>query len=128
MQPSNSHRGQTLLLGVTLAALALQALKLGSRGLILGRWPTAGQWGQLALVVWLVISLWEGKDWVRVVAALYYTLAAVAGSAVLLLMWPESDVPLRLVSALIVLLAGAVALILWRSGTLRSYMAERRVA
>ena len=128
MQPENSHRGRTLLAALTLVALALRAIKLGSRGLFLHRWPTAGQWGQLGLVTWLVLSLWEGKDWARVACALYYTVAAVAGTVVLFLTWPQLEPPLRLVSILIVVLAGTVSAVLWFSETLRSYMAGRRAA
>jgi hypothetical protein len=128
MQPEHSHRGRTLLLTVTLIALALQALKLGSRGVVLGEWPTASQWGQLALVAWLMMSLWEGKEWARVVSMLYYAFAAIVGAIALYLMWPKAQASLRLVSTLIVVLAGLVVMILAFSGTLRTYMAERQAA
>jgi hypothetical protein len=128
MQPALSQKGRTLLIAVTLIALALQAMKLGSRGLLLHRWPTAGQWGQLGLVVWLVISLWEGKAWARVAAAIYYSLAALVGVVFLFLMWPKTQAPLLVLSVLTVVLAGAASLVLWFSDGLRWYMAERRAA
>ena len=128
MQPEYNHRGRTLLRTVTLIALALQALKLGSRGVVLGQWPTAGHWGQLALVTWLMISLWEGKEWARVVSMIYYAFAAVVGAIALYLMWPNAEASLRLVSALIVVLAGLVVMILAFSSRLRTYMAERQAA
>ena len=128
MQPEDSQRGRTLLVAVTLVALALQAIKLGARVMILHRWPTAAQWGQLALVVWMVMSLWEGHNWARIATALYYTLAAAVGVVMLLVMWPEANTSLRVVSILIVLLAGGVSIVLWLSPALRLHLAERRSA
>jgi hypothetical protein len=125
MRPEDSNRGRMLLIAVTLIALALQAIKLGSRALVLHKWPTALQWGQLALVLWLVFSLWGGEAWARIVSALYYSLAAVAGAVLLCLIWHKMEPLLRFISVLIVALAGSVSLVLWFSGALRSYMAER---
>lgn len=128
MQPNRDYIGQTLLLLVTLIAVALQALKLGSRAVLLEQWPTASQWGQLALVTWLLISLWEGKEWARVVTMLFYAFAAVVGVSVLCLMWSKAPMSLRVGSLLIVLLACTNALILGLSRSIRAYMAERRAA
>ena len=127
-QPEPGRRGRTLLVAVTIAVFALQALKLGSRVLLLDQRPTAGQWGQLALVVGLVVSLWEGRNWARVAAALYYTLAAIVGAAALYLMWDKANPALRVVSVLIVVLAVGVAIVLWFSDALREYMARRLTA
>lgn len=117
-----------LLIAVTLVALGLQAIKLGWRALLLHAWPTASQWGQLALVSWLVFSLWGGEAWARVASALYYSLAAAVGVVVLCLMWNRMDPSLRLISGLIVALAGGLSLVLWFSGALRAHLAERRAA
>ena len=126
---ANRHWGRSLLLAVTLIAVAMQALKLGSRGVLLHRWPTGGQWGQLALVAWLLISLWERKAWARVAAAVYFSLAAVAGGGFLFFVaWWRIEPPLRIVSLLIVALAGLAAAILWSSTSLRSYMTDRSTA
>ena len=113
---------------VTILALGLQALKLGSRRLLIGEWPTGGQWGQLCIVAWLLFSVWEGKNWARVTAAVYFTVAAVAGGAIVLLMWSKAGVGLRAVSLVIVAGAGAASAVLWFSGALRHYMAERLAA
>ena len=128
MQSDDTQKGRRLLVTVTLLAVALQALKLASRGLLLHQWPTAGQWGQLGLVAWLLFSLWEGKPWARVACAAYYSFATVTGAAILYLMWSKADVALRLVSLLIVILAGFVSVVLWFSGALRWYLAERLTA
>lgn len=123
-----SQIGRTLLIIVTVIALALQALKLGSRGLFLGKWPTGGQWGQLCIVVWLLFSLWEGKSWARIVTALYFSLAAFVGSGVLVLMWPGASPALRAVTVVILLLCVVEAAILWFSTALRWHMSERLAA
>ena len=126
MEERKSNCGRSLLVAVTIIAVALQALKLGSRGLLLHRWPTAGQWGQLALVVWLLISLWEGKAWARVVAALYYAVAAVGGAVFMFLAWWRIEPPLRVVMLLITLLAAVEAAVLAFSADLRAYMSMKR--
>jgi hypothetical protein len=106
-------RARALVVAVTLIAIALQALKLGSRGFLLHQWPTIGMWGQLAMVIGLLVYLWEGKTWARVVTAVYYSLAAIAGAATLIIVWSSAEAALRAASILIILLAGAAAILLW---------------
>src|SRR5687767_12008920 len=52
-----TRKGRNVLVAVTVIALALQAIKLVSRVVLLDRPPTAGQWGQVALVVGVMVSL-----------------------------------------------------------------------
>ena len=127
MQSRHDYTGPTLLLLVTLIAIALQAIKLGSRLIVLEKWPTAGQWGQLAVVIWLLIELWEGKEWSRVVTMLFYVAASIVGVIVLCIMWPKAPTSMLVVSTFIVLLAATNALILGLSRSLRTYLAERRI-
>lgn len=127
-QNSYSQTGRILLIVVTVIALSLQALKLGSRELFLGKWPTGGQWGQLCIVIWLLFPLWEGKAWARIVTALYFSLAAFVGSGVLALMWPGASPALRAVTVVILLLCVIEAAILWFAPSLRWHMAERHAA
>ena len=93
--------------------------------MLLHKWPTAGQWGQLALVVWLLVSLWEGKNWARVATAAYYTLATLAGVVGICLMWHGVGPALRGVLLLTVVLTAAVSYALWFSLPVRLYLAER---
>jgi hypothetical protein len=125
MQPGPADNGRRVLVAVTLLAVALQAIKLVSRAVLVDRWPSGGQWGQLGLVIWLLLSLWDGKNWARVAAAAYYTLATLAGILLLWFMWDRVGPALRWVTVLTILLAAVVASVLWLSPSLRRYMAER---
>src|SRR5688500_9758888 len=79
--------GRFLLVLVTVLALGLQAAKLGSRSLLMDRPPTGGQLSQLAIVVWLLVSLWQGQRWARLANAIYYSLMTAVGVVLLLLAW-----------------------------------------
>ncbi len=124
----SSQRGRALLLWVTVLALMIQAIKLGSRGVVLGRWPTPGQWGQLVLVVWLLFMLWEGTEWARVTCAIYFSLATVAGIAATYVMWERVGTSLRLVGVFVTVAAAGVSLVLWFSRALRGHLAKRLAA
>ena len=128
MPDENTHRGRTLLVAVTLVALALQAIKLVSRGVLLQKWPAGGQWGQLCLVVWLLFCLWEGKEWARVVSVVFYTLGSIVAVVLLVVMWSGASAPLRVVSVVTVALSTWVSFVLWLSDDLSVYHAERRAA
>ncbi len=126
MHHEHSQKGRTQLVAITLTALALQAIKLVSRGVLLQKWPAGGQWGQLCLVVWLLFCLWEGKEWARVVSGIFYTLGAVVAVVILAIMWPGAPASLRVVSLLTVVLTVYVSAVLWLSDALSVYLAERR--
>lgn len=121
------ERGRNRLIGVTLTALAHQIIKLGSRGVFLHQWPTAGQWGQLALVVWLVISLWEGKEWARIATALFYSLATLLGAVATAIIWSKVGVALRIVTLLTLVITAGISATLWFSDAVRAYMAAQRL-
>jgi hypothetical protein len=128
MQPEHNHKGRTQLVAITLIALALQAIKLVSRGVLLQKWPAGGQWGQLCLVLWLLFCLWEGKEWARVVSGVFYTLGSIVAVVVLIIMWSGAPASLRVVSILTLVLTSWVSFVLWFSDDLSIYLAERRAA
>ena len=128
MSQQLSRRGRNVLVAVTVVALALQAVKLVSRVVLLDKPPTGGQWGQVALVAWLMMSLWGGAEWARVVAAAFYTLGTVVGVVLAFFAWWGVGPAMRWVLLVTLALTGALAATLWWSESLRFYLAERRAA
>ena len=128
MPQQRTRKGRNVLVAVTVIALALQAIKLVSRVVLLDRPPTAGQWGQVALVVGVMVSLWGGAEWARVVAAVYYTLATVVAAVMIPFAWRGVGPAMRWVLLLTLALTAVVSATLWFSETLRVYLAARRAA
>lgn len=118
--------GRRILVAVTLAILLMQAIRLTARFILVGPAPTMGMWGQAGLAVWICMELWEGKEWARVLAGIYFFLAVFVGMAILVLM--KMTPALQTVSAVQVLLAAAIAITLAKSASLQLYMARRASA
>src|SRR5438105_1297276 len=120
------HGGAWLLI-ITLLAVSAQFLKLGSRYLVLHENPAMSQWGQVGIVLTLLIYLWEGKSWAPVVLQIYYLVGFIAGTVIEAINWQKSGTAMNIVQLLILAIVINISLILAFSSTLRAHLEERRL-
>ena len=120
-----SRRGRNALVFVSLVALAVPLLSIGSRYFLMDRSLRGGQFAQAGLALWLTTELWSGKGWARVALAVLFTLGTAAGGVLAALYWPNASPALLAVTGSILLLSAAAAGVLWFSPGLRWHLAER---